>query len=736
MVLPIAAAAQAGSTVLGLGIGKTDLDLTRDLFKMQMQQAKRLWTADWAEASLRHGEQCMQSAQQHAEAQAMATASYIQADKMASQGIKLARDQDSRSYEMTWRAEVRESLRDELVNQNNRFNIVMLCDSVCLSCAFSLVAEGNMPLETPTFMVNIYVACMGVTITLFSVSLWCAIIVVRRLHEHTAAILERKLFVQSEDLQKVWLRQLSLNLPTGPNEIYLVNQAYEKWVAQYLNPIGNTSVHMMAFGVVMLFITGGILTHYLYLIKYNSVMAGSLFFSCVFITSATVLYMKYSEDRKEKRKLGVYDNSWQDQRTAESDPFAKISRAAEELFSEKAVELGSAERVESLMNREQREQDFCAKTKSLHLRVESLIEESDQRTRMRKDVLKLLTTAAEELDALPEELTSRLNKVLHDIDEADSRTANLVGMKTEKHDAVLNEPLNIPGSNMNLMPVMQKSQMRPMSLNPIDAQRIPLSLGSLRRKLGEYSISTLLRLKNLSNGPLRLKSGVQLKQGSYIKSLNATDPNNSSVCYQLYPGTEIPPRSEVVIAARSVVGWTQISGIEGELVYTNRDESWLFRIKFSNNRVRQVRKCQVLASHVGGYAGNKFWTISKDELDIKANNEVAITIDILRGDEGRRAVLNHAHAQLTVKTGFLLKNRTFGLGLQWLQRWVVLTPEDIVYSETIGCKKRSTIALKDISSVRLGFDMVKNNVFEIHTKGKESVPFRFCAVSPEERDDW
>eukprot|EP00588_Corethron_pennatum_P004653 CAMPEP_0194297562 /NCGR_PEP_ID=MMETSP0169-20130528/59212_1 /TAXON_ID=218684 /ORGANISM="Corethron pennatum, Strain L29A3" /LENGTH=132 /DNA_ID=CAMNT_0039047405 /DNA_START=1 /DNA_END=396 /DNA_ORIENTATION=+ len=132
-------------------------------------------------------------------------------------------------------------------------------------------------------------------------------------------------------------------------------------------------------------------------------------------------------------------------------------------------------------------------------------------------------------------------------------------MKTEKHDAVPNEPLNIQGSNRNLMPVIQQiprlpMSLKPMSLNPIDAQRIPLSLGSLRRKLGEYSISTLLRIKNLSNGPLRLKSGVQLKQGSYIKSLNATDPNNGSVCYHLYPGTEIPPRSEVVVAARSVVG--------------------------------------------------------------------------------------------------------------------------------------------------------------------------------------
>ena len=156
VVVPcVAAAAHAGgvgATALGLGMGKADLELSQELFRLQMRQAKRLWTAYWAENSVRHGEQCLQSAQQHSESQAMATATYFQAEKLASQAIKLARDQDGRAYEMAWRAEVRESLRDELTNQNNRFNIVMLCDTVCLSCVFSLVADGSPPTDTPRVM--------------------------------------------------------------------------------------------------------------------------------------------------------------------------------------------------------------------------------------------------------------------------------------------------------------------------------------------------------------------------------------------------------------------------------------------------------------------------------------------------------------------------------------------------------------------------------------------------------
>lgn len=236
MVLPIAAAASAagtaGATALGLGMGKTDMDLSRELFKDQMRQSKRLWTADWAEASVRHGETVMQAAQHHSEGQAMSVASYYQAEKLASQSIKLARDQDSRAYEMAWRAEVRESLRDELGNQNNRFNIIMLCDTVCLGCVFTLVAESP-PEETPPLLLNAYVLCLGVSIMLFSVSLWGAIIVVRRIHDNTASRLERKLFAQSEDLQEAWQLQLVNNIPTGHREIYLVHQAYERWVRSH-----------------------------------------------------------------------------------------------------------------------------------------------------------------------------------------------------------------------------------------------------------------------------------------------------------------------------------------------------------------------------------------------------------------------------------------------------------------------------------------------------------------------
>jgi hypothetical protein len=94
-------------------------------------------------------------------------------------------------------------------------------------------------------MLNGYIFCLGVSIMLFTVSLWLAVIVVRRLHDNTAARLEQKLFIQSDDLQRVWKDQLVKNKPTGPTEIYLVAKGYEKWISENVDPIG-----LAAFAVI------------------------------------------------------------------------------------------------------------------------------------------------------------------------------------------------------------------------------------------------------------------------------------------------------------------------------------------------------------------------------------------------------------------------------------------------------------------------------------------------------
>ena len=753
MVAPLGvAAAQAGSagaTVLGLSLGKTDLDLTRDLFKLQMRQAKRLWTADFAEASARHGEACQQSAQQHAEAQALATAAYWQAERLAALGMQLARDQDSRTYEMSWRAEVRESLRDELANQNNRFNIIMLCDTVCLSCVFSLLADGRPPDGISPLLLNAYVLMLGLSTTIFTISLWCAVLVVRRLHEHTASTLERKLFAQSPDLQRVWQEQLDKNLPTGPLEMHLVNQAYEQWMENYINPIGKTSLHLLSVGVVAMFVAAGILNHATYLLQYNVASAVYIFWATVLVTSITVNYLKISEDRMEKRKEFVYDASWQDHYNDNNNdnnnnsrnalertgPFAKIMRAADALFSPHATGLCSAQRLESLRSRELHERDYCAKSRSLHKRVQTLRRQTDARRQTRQDILQLLTTAAEELDALPEDLQARLHKLLHDIDEADNATANMLSMEAEQSGI-----LDVEGSMRNVGRLARRKPRAAMAAEPIDAQRTTVFLPALRKELGKISLTTLLRIRNLSDEPLRLKSGLQLKSGRYVQSLQASDVHGETLSHYLYPVSEIPPRSEVVICARSGGGWVPTSGIEGVLVYTNKDESWAFRVSFCNELMKGRRQCQVLATQNNRTGSERdslflgeqqYWQVSREELDRKANFEAVVSIDVVTGDQ---AITSARLSQTTIKSGFLLKNRQFGLRLQWSGKWFVLTPSTLVYSNEVASNDKTEIAIKDITAVRPGTDMVQKHVFEILVRGRES--HRLAASSLTERNDW
>lgn len=178
---------------------------------------------------------------------------------------------------------------------------------MCLGCVFSLAADGTPPTDTSSAMLNAYIFCLGVSIMLFTASLWGSVIVVRRLHDNTAARLEQKLFIQSEDLQNTWKDQLKKNKPTGPQEIYLVNKSYEKWVSNNIDPIGMATLNMLSLGVVTMFVTAGLLMHNRYLIEYKnaSIYIPIIFWSIVVITSSTVLYMKFSEDKSEKKKAGA-----------------------------------------------------------------------------------------------------------------------------------------------------------------------------------------------------------------------------------------------------------------------------------------------------------------------------------------------------------------------------------------------------------------------------------------------
>ena len=600
MVFPIvmaaSGAASAAATGLGLQLDAKSNDLTREVFLLQMRQSKRLFTAQWAQASYQYGEALAQSAQQHCEDMALSRMAVLQAEKINSQQMKLARDQDSRSYEMTYRTEVRESLRDELTTQFNRYNIVMLCDTVCLGCVYGLVVEGGPPPEVDDWILIPYLFCMGGSIMCFSVSLWFCVTIVRRLHEHTASIMERKLFSDDEVLQNAWHEEVENGLPTGPNVLHLVNQAYTRWLNRFISPLGEFSINMMISGVLMMFFCAGLLTHARYTIDFSSEAGVAIFWIAVAIATIAILLTKAREDSLERRKEGVFEKSYLDTPTIKG-PMAKVKVAADELYTTRAMNLGSAKRATLYREQERAVKKIVADNMALFERAEALRKNWEFRAKQRQDVLEPLLAPVEEVDALPDDLMERVNKIISDVDEADRQTAHYVSMSSKAYDDVTKsihqrcptrtfgnlESMDMDGEDEGYG--MKKRHLPPMPDRPIDAQHTPVSLASIRKKLGEIRLTTMIRIRNMTNEPLRLKSGVHLKAGNYIKDLEVQmvfDRYNRNhhqvgdrVVYHMFPIAEIPVRTEVVICARAAgTNWISTSGIDGELVYVNKSGTW------------------------------------------------------------------------------------------------------------------------------------------------------------------
>jgi hypothetical protein len=796
VVMAASGAASAGATALGLTLEQKSVDLTREVFLLQMRQAKRLFTAQWAEASYRYGEAMAQAAQQHCEDMAWAKTAYLQTEKINSQQIKLARDQNSREFEMSFRTEARESLRDELANQFNRYNIVMLCDTVSLGCVYALVVEGAPPEDIGEWMLIPYLLCMGGSIMFFSISLFFCVTVVRRLHEHTASIMERKLFSEDEELQAAWQEELENGLPTGPNVMHLVNQAYSRWLMRFINPLGHFAINMMIIGIIMMFICAGLLTHARYTIEFDTVAGAAIFWVFVFIATCTIVLTKLREDACERKKEGVYDKSFLDAPTTKG-PMAKVKLAADELFTDRAVRLGSSKRETIYRERERFENEFVPDNSMLYEKAEALRKNWELRAKQRQDVLETLLASVEEFDALPADLMERVNKIIHDVDEADRQTARYVSMPSKKSPE---------GSLMNMdrddNDSIAKKQ-RPLPDRPIDAQHTPVSLISLRKKLGEIPLTTMIRIRNLTNEPLRLKGGGHINAGQYIKDLEVTmmfsrrNRNRLVVgeraVYHLFPIAEIPIRTEVVIAARSSGNnWFPTGGIDGELVFVNKSGTWSFHVNFCNGIGNGGTTCKTKAMHYvdskhrsdvpveSGEAEDSVWRISHETVDEKRNNEVLVQIDVmppksirpsfneiglgqggLNSGEGfemelgafvhEGQELHQQHVgkeQASIDSGdadpcsgiVLMKGIMFEQvyvldpRFMWQQRWCELSSSAFAVCQKAGVTPDVKVPLDQITKVHAIPDMADRNIFHIYSNGRK--PIKLKAQSAFSREQW
>ena len=527
------------------------------------------------------------------------------------------------------------------------------------------------------------------------------------------------------------------------------------------------------------------------MIEFNATVAVSFFWLTVIMACLTVIFFKIREDSKERIKEGSYDKSWMDIPTTVG-PMAKIANAADQLFSSTAVRLGSKRRRDEYKDREQSEHAFVAQTEALHAKADSLHSEMKRRAKARKNVLEALTSATEEIDALPEDLLARVNDLIHQVDELDKNTAQAIAMPSKYPDK---NPISVSDMDEE-EEVTTKRQ--PMNDKPIDAQRTAVSLTSLRAKLGEIPLSTMIRIRNLSEESLRIKSGVQLTDGQYIKDVDVTllthhrhdvraslhdrEAHPSKATYHLFPIEEIPPRTEAVMVARSTgTRWIPTSGISGELMFVNASQTWTFKIRFANtfNNIG-VRQCTVDALPLVqpgllNNSSNEKWRISRETIDHHNNHEVFVAIGQWRrlgGDGGlanriRPAPLLPSNSGVAPKQVEPMSSNTVGsqdgednedrslpsspnvtrmtgplsllvVGLQalWVRRWCHLTSKSLTLLDRRGGTPYLEILLQNVTKVQAIPNPRPREHHILDVYSTQDKPVRLGLATIGERDEW
>lgn len=340
-----------------------------------------------------------------------------------------------------------------------------------------------------------------------------------------------------------------------------------------------------------------------------------MFWAFTIITAAAVLALQSVEDQTEKKKEGPYDNGWRDDQSMDNNLYAKVSRANSRLSEGRKHAAADEADVAASATREAVERAECADTAHMRERYEELRQASAERRAVREEVVAMVTGATEEREALPEELTSRLNKILYNVDEIDAQTQRAVetqsvamaaadATSTFGQDAPCQDSLPRGAATAAVAekvapPALSPRPAAPQKSDPRDSAGHVVALPTLRNKLGSFSRSTLLRLVNLGTQPLRLESGRILQAGLWVDRIDTRDTGGRGGVLDLGPPALLRPTTETVVAGRSSgSSWLPTSGVEGSLVYVSADGAWKFTVIFGNLLARNKRTVHVKVENI------------------------------------------------------------------------------------------------------------------------------------------
>ena len=135
----------AGAAWATAGMGAAEVTNAMRVHKEAYMQDKRFFYAQHTEAVAHHGEVYAQAERHHAQSYAQGEGRYYQPDKQHRRTFEQARLQHTLDRDIAMRAEIRDGLRDEFDQKNNRQNALMVSQAVMLTCALQLGIVPELP---------------------------------------------------------------------------------------------------------------------------------------------------------------------------------------------------------------------------------------------------------------------------------------------------------------------------------------------------------------------------------------------------------------------------------------------------------------------------------------------------------------------------------------------------------------------------------------------------------------
>jgi hypothetical protein len=770
----------AGALAVGVqntALGAGEINAAIKIHKEVYMQDKRLFLADYAEGVSHHAEAYAQAQRIHAQEYALSEASYQQGERHHRREFQQTKLQHKIDRDVVMRAEIRSGLRDEFRHKNERYNALMICQTVMLMCAFQLTLYDP-PTTMWTPAVWVLSALLGLTFGLLSLSLWYNFIVTRRINQYTPGVIN----VEMHRYDEQWRKRRGLD---DILDIALLRDYFRQWFATNCGWQANASMQCFWTGVITLFLCAGL--HFGARCELRNRVEGSIgpFMSVLVVVTSTIYIIEARERATGKAQTGVYSRPWVGELLSSlRDQIGELLR-----FEDQTGVDGALDEEQELIAAAMAEQharrlapsssavaevaegtEVAAKTEVLLEKAWRYFQENERKERKikhedweRDDWLSSILTEVKLLHRGRSQAKTHSKSEHEFVKSLESE----VSFDVDDGSTVLGAALD---------PLTGLLRGRPGMISTVPEER----LKRLRKQLGSYFRSVLVHLRNETGVELHLK-GHKLDAGTWFEPKK--DP--------CMPPNTIPPYTEVVFASTSRLRW--LGSTAAVVVYDTRAQHagtpWQFELRWSNYITGSTddKACEASHGREQGKAlkfGNKYdhlvdltglhasagndelvgrqgpdvvveedgdadqYFVTKDDDDTEDNSEVWFTVTSAAEQDAASRTLGQAYqgprkgsAEImsdSIKAGTLLKRRPDGLGFLWQSRYFVLTASKLCYFKSAKDVRAHAllgqIPLQHIIAAQR--EGAGNSEFTVIVANSQRPPYHLRAESASRAQEW